>query len=449
MNKPNTDVALETQLRTWYGGFEPGNLIAAESAAARALADERARGRVSLLRGWNLRRWRVPALAGLAAAALAVAIVAPTLLGPKQGPAVSGKPTESPSVTATASTRPSPSANPTASPTGTPLPIVSLGQARYPAGPALVPTLANQTMGTATLKTDNLQLADGSLRRGPAATQLEIVCSWTSPTSVRPAFQQRVKMLGENLEAFWTVGPGRNGILGAYLQLTHGMLTTPTYGGEYPGQLVLPMSLADPTVRVDATSSSGNVTGSIGGRVQLQGQITTIGDVTADLSLTWNCGSAPAGVTGTARPVPTGDAYDALYQQVGVDWHASSGGATVTLQVGCPQGVRDPLGDGGDSDCTAAALDHPATSAKPLTVAAGSTIEITASGRWIPWPEALTYWRGTSGKIAHINPIAFDGNHMVFKAPAGGTYSVEIYLEQVDDRGWTFRGAYLFNLTVK
>lgn len=130
MNKPNADASLEAQLRTWYDGFEPSNLVAAESAAARALAAERARSRGSLLGGWNPRRLRLRALVGAAAAAATVAVA--LVIAPLRLPSTVAPTTASPGPSV--SPVPSPTVSPVPSPTASPLPSPSIADTLDPSG---------------------------------------------------------------------------------------------------------------------------------------------------------------------------------------------------------------------------------------------------------------------------------------------------------------------------
>jgi hypothetical protein len=336
-------------------------------------------------------------------------------------------------------------------------PPPQLGKPKYPDGPKLVPVLSNETVGQALLVIHDVSRGDVPI--GLTQTSgFPIVCAWTSQSSVRPAFLQRVKVLGANLELFWSVGTGWDGVLGANVSLTHGLLVAqvPGPGRSWPGQswVVGPgRSLEYPEHASEITRTRGTATGSIDTRLDLYADSTTVGDVQADVSISWDCGSAPSGVTGTFRPDPTGETYDALYNSYTADdpmWappQASSGGQTIDLDPGwaCPWPAAPAYGDPGDIMCTEG-VREPVPSSAPLVVAAGSTIEISAPGRWLPWPEAMEV-RGASTN--NLMPVLPDGYRFVYEAPAPGTYDCYVVVDWIDDMGWTRGGIYMFKLQVK
>jgi hypothetical protein len=376
-----------------------------------------------------------------------------------QLPSGDNSPSASASSDAVATATPSASPSPSASPTDTPLPAASLGQAKYPAGPELAPTLANETTGTATLEIDNLEFPNGSMRQGQT-TEFPLVCSWTSSSSVRPAFLQRVTVLGENVDLYWSVGLGWDGKLGAYLSLTHGMVTTSATGGRAdPGQVVFPNALVDPTARVQVARGAGSVTGSISGQVHLSTEVTAVGDVTADVSLTWDCGSAPTGVTGTPRPDPTGDAYEAALH-AGQPPQVRSGDATLTPVSGCGGTRYDAAGNAGwYANC--AIFLSPIPEADGLRVAAGSSIDLTTPGEWIPWPASITYVPvsaihpdpdtdeiGIPAGSPVTSPTGIGEGNLTYPAPESGSYYAFVSLRSIDNQGFMGSYTYYFRVTV-
>jgi hypothetical protein len=344
----------------------------------------------------------------------------------------------SPSVSAMA-VLPSPSATPSDEPTATP------HRTPYPGGPELVPVRANETAGTASLSVEG---TDATITDH---VQFPIVCAWTSPHSVRPAFLQRVRVLGENLELYWSMGLDAEGQLRAMAQVSHGLLTpTADFNDQAATDLFLgPFNDASYVV----TRAAGSVTGSIEGRASLFGDFWSVGDATAQVSLAWDCGAAPAGVTGTARPDPTGAAYESAWDRNEVPAEASSGGATITVDDICPGDTADAAGGRMSSGCSYSDFDFvPRPSSKVLVVAAGSTIEISAGGRWIPWPAGMSIRPAPpspEGTEVWVAPILADGSRLVFPAPASGSYYVTMGLVMVDDLGWTQGGSCVFGIRVE
>jgi hypothetical protein len=320
----------------------------------------------------------------------------------------------------------------------------------YPAQEPFVPTHSNETAGHATWSITNVQDSAGRPLAVSQSTDISIVCAWTSPVSVRPFFVQRVKVLGENADLNWTVGLGSDGQLDANARLVEGQAD----------QSLERVSYGDPIGKVwesrQVTRSPGSVKGSFKDRVDIPADFTAIAElpsdttISADVALTWDCGSAPEGVQGTLRPDPTGGAYfDAGVTDQ--DAAATSGGTTISmLATGCGNQLGTPaVGVIGDADCTADedATPIPIPGYKPVTVlSAGSTIEITVHGNLILRSPAMTFTGST--KTYTVNPES-GGYRLVYKLPAPGVYNCSVSVSWMDDLAWTFWSGYVFSVEVQ
>jgi hypothetical protein len=345
------------------------------------------------------------------------------------------------------------SASPTSAATGLP---VTLRKPRYPAHEPFVPTHSNETAGHATWSITNVQNSDGIPLAVSQSTDLSIVCAWTSPISVRPYFQQRVKVLGENADLQWALGSAYDGRLEAHVELSEDALQSDP-GVEAMGY---PLGYSTPIDPSDdhrvVTRSRGSVSGSITDRVAVG--LSTIAGVPADsfvmgdIELAWDCGSAPTGVTGTYRPDPTGDAYFDIMDGKGFeDAVAVSGGNEIAmLRSGCGSGLGvDAVGDGGDPMCTANedATPIPIPGYKPIAVLnAGSTIVIKAHGNWLGDGRPMTF---TGARKSNTIQPQSDGYKLVYKLPAPGVYNCSVSVSWMDDLAWTFWSGYVFSIDVK
>jgi photosystem II stability/assembly factor-like uncharacterized protein len=110
MIEPEAEGLLEARLRALYADLEPTDWIQLEAAASRALAAERAgragRGARFPLVSSVPRAIRGPALVGLTAVLLVVLLAAPVWLSNRPGPFASGRPSASPSSSASTAAPP-------------------------------------------------------------------------------------------------------------------------------------------------------------------------------------------------------------------------------------------------------------------------------------------------------------------------------------------------------
>ena len=347
----------------------------------------------------------------------------------------------------------------TASPNASGLPV-TLRAPRYPAHKRFVASSSNETTGHAKLSIANVQDNQGRFLDIAESDDLSIVCSWTSPISVRPYFFQRVKVLGENADIDWSVGStwdGEAAELGAQVELSEGVFQSDrgVDAGFYPLDHQSTLDPSDHPRKIARTL--GSVSGSITDRVDLL--LTAIAEVSpnyfvsADMSLTWDCGSAPAGVKGTLRPDPTGTAYDDWMGGKGFhDAVVVSGNTRIpALRTGCGAGLgADALGNSGDVMCTADedATPLPIPAYKPVKVLSqGSTIEISVPGGFFqPQTAAMTFT--TTTKSYKVYPES-DGYRLVYKLPAPGTYNCSVQLGWLDDLAWSWWSGYAFSVEVK
>jgi hypothetical protein len=318
-----------------------------------------------------------------------------------------------------------------------------------------VPTRGNETAGHATWSITNVEDSEGRPLAVSQSTDLSIVCAWTSPVSVRPHFEQWVKLLGENADLNWSVGLYFDGKLDASAGLVEGTGIDATDldldSWSYDTDTGIRVSKGRQVSR-----SPGSVKGSFKDQVHIPAQFTAIAElpsdttISGDVALTWDCGSAPEGVEGTLRPDPTGDAYfDA--GSTDQDAVATSGDTTISmLATGCGNHLGTPaVGVIGDADCTADedATPIPIPGYKPVAVlSAGSTIEITVHGNLIPHPDAMTF--SSSKKTYTVYPES-DGYRLVYKLPAPGVYNCSVQVSWMDDLAWTFWSGYVFSVEVE
>ncbi len=369
-------------------------------------------------------------LAVLAAVAFALSACGQASTAVSPTPLGSAPPRPSASATATMpSPETSAAESPTEPPTDPPLeitPLPSFGAPSAPAGSAFTASLAAETMGRATR---TVRQWTGPTAEGPVVqtAELSMPCLWTSAKTVRGAFYQRVRILGQNDVLTWSAGVRPDGSLGGVITIFVDGPAMATVNTQWPSEPV--------AIR----TADGFVSGTLTFRsLQLRAELTAVGDVDVNGSIDWDCGTPPAGVPATAPPAASGSVAGSVT--------IANEGATRPMQPGCPgtysppDGTMGPMPNCGEtwSEVVAANRLAAAPGASPvISTGRARLLSAFSRARFVTAAAATSPEHGlvVPDGAPETPPAAASANGLTFKAPAKGDWYVFVDLICLDDAG--------------